>query len=69
MLLKKVSLNINKGDRISVIAVNGAGNSSILNVLYGEKAVEENIIGDKCGKHRKINRNSGASWGKEGTMD
>ena len=64
-----VCLNINKDDRISIFAVNGAGSSSIPDILSGKKAAVENIIGDRCEKNMKINRNSGASWGKEGTMD
>ncbi|MDQ1296085.1 MAG: transport system ATP-binding/permease protein, partial [Bacteroidota bacterium] len=44
-----IFLNINKGDKIAIIAVNGAGKSSLLDILSGRESPDEGSISLKRG--------------------
>ena len=37
LLFENISLNINKDDKVALIAVNGAGKSSLLDILAGRE--------------------------------
>jgi ATP-binding cassette subfamily F protein uup len=41
LLFENIDLNINSGDKVALIAVNGAGKSSMLDILYGKEAPDE----------------------------
>lgn len=38
LLFENIDLNINSGDKVALIAVNGAGKSSMLDILYGKES-------------------------------
>lgn len=38
LLFKNIFLNINKDDKIAILAVNGAGKSSLLDILSGRES-------------------------------
>ena len=39
LLFKNIFLNINKDDKIAILAVNGAGKSSLLDILSGRESL------------------------------
>ena len=41
LLFENIDLNINSGDKVALIAVNGAGKSSMLDILYGKESPDE----------------------------
>ncbi len=43
-LFKNISLNINKDDKVALIAVNGAGKSSLLDILSGKENPDEGSV-------------------------
>ncbi len=44
ILFENINLNINKGDKVALIAVNGAGKSSLLDILSGRESPDEGSI-------------------------
>ena len=44
LLFENIDLNINSGDKVALIAVNGAGKSSILDILYGKESPDEGSV-------------------------
>ena len=44
LLFENIDLNINSGDKIALIAVNGAGKSSILDILYGKESADDGSV-------------------------
>jgi ABC transport system ATP-binding/permease protein len=44
LLFENIDLNINSGDKVALIAVNGAGKSSILDIIYGKELPDEGSI-------------------------
>src|SRR5659263_690130 len=44
LLFENIDLNINCGDKVALIAVNGAGKSSILDILYGTESPDEGSV-------------------------
>ncbi len=44
LLFENIDLNINNGDKIALIAVNGAGKSSMLDILYGKESPDEGSV-------------------------
>jgi ATP-binding cassette subfamily F protein uup len=44
LLFENLDLNINSGDKVALIAVNGAGKSSILDILYGKESPDEGNV-------------------------
>jgi ATP-binding cassette subfamily F protein uup len=44
LLFENLDLNINSGDKVALIAVNGAGKSSLLDIIYGKEPPDEGII-------------------------
>ena len=38
LLFENIDLNINSGDKVALIAINGAGKSSMLDILYGKES-------------------------------
>lgn len=48
-LFKNISLNINKDDKVALIAVNGAGKSSLLDILAGKENPDEGSVSLKRG--------------------
>lgn len=49
LLFDKISLNINKDDKVALIAVNGAGKSSLLDILSGKENPDNGTISIKRG--------------------
>ncbi len=47
LLFEKISLNINKDDKVALIAVNGAGKSSLLDILAGVENPDEGSLSTK----------------------
>jgi ABC transport system ATP-binding/permease protein len=47
LLFENISLNVNKDDKISLIAVNGAGKSSLLDILAGKENPNEGSLSIK----------------------
>jgi ABC transport system ATP-binding/permease protein len=47
LLFDKISLNINKDDKVALIAVNGAGKSSMLDILAGREKPDEGLLSIK----------------------
>jgi ATP-binding cassette subfamily F protein uup len=47
LLFEKISLNINKDDKVALIAVNGAGKSSMLDILAGRERPDDGSISIK----------------------
>ena len=43
ILFQNISLNINKGERIALVAKNGTGKTTLLRVLAGTEGVECNV--------------------------
>jgi ATP-binding cassette subfamily F protein uup len=46
-LFKNISLNVNKDDKVALIAVNGAGKSSLLDILAGKENPDEGSVSIK----------------------
>jgi ATP-binding cassette subfamily F protein uup len=46
-LFKNISLNVNKDDKVALIAVNGAGKSSLLDILSGKENPDEGSVSIK----------------------
>jgi ATP-binding cassette subfamily F protein uup len=44
LLFENIDLNINSGDKVALIAVNGAGKSSMLDILYGKESPDEGSV-------------------------
>jgi ATP-binding cassette subfamily F protein uup len=44
LLFENIDLNINSGNKIALIAVNGAGKSSMLDILYGKESPDEGSV-------------------------
>jgi ATP-binding cassette subfamily F protein uup len=44
LLFENIDLNINGGDKVALIAVNGAGKSSMLDILYGRESPDEGSV-------------------------
>ena len=44
LLFENIDLNINSGDKIALIAINGAGKSSMLDILYGKESPDEGNV-------------------------
>ncbi|MCX6325223.1 MAG: ABC-F family ATP-binding cassette domain-containing protein [Bacteroidia bacterium] len=44
LLFNKISLNVNKDDKVALIAVNGAGKSSLLDILAGRESPDEGSL-------------------------
>jgi ABC transport system ATP-binding/permease protein len=44
LLFENIDLNINNGDKVALIAVNGAGKSSMLDILYGRESPDEGSV-------------------------
>lgn len=49
LLFDKISLNINKDDKVALIAVNGAGKSSLLDILSGKENPDNGTLSIKRG--------------------
>ncbi len=49
LLFENISLNINKGDKVALIAVNGAGKSSMLEILAGKESPDGGLLSVKRG--------------------
>jgi ATP-binding cassette subfamily F protein uup len=49
LLFDKITLNINKDDKVALIAVNGAGKSSMLDILAGIENPDAGIMSIKRG--------------------
>ena len=47
LLFDKISFNINKDDKVALIAVNGAGKSSLLDILAGRENPDSGSISIK----------------------
>jgi len=47
LLFERISLNINKDDKVALIAVNGAGKSSLLDILSGDESPDEGSLSIK----------------------
>src|SRR5450759_3946487 len=47
LLFEKISFNINKDDKVALIAVNGAGKSSLLDILAGRESPDEGSLSIK----------------------
>ena len=47
LLFENISLNINKDDKVALIAVNGAGKSSLLDILAGKESPDEGSLSIK----------------------
>ncbi|MCX6254392.1 MAG: ABC-F family ATP-binding cassette domain-containing protein, partial [Bacteroidia bacterium] len=44
LLFENISLNVNKDDKVAIIAVNGAGKSSLLDILAGRESPDEGSL-------------------------
>ena len=44
LLFENLDLNINGGDKVALIAINGAGKSSMLDILYGKESPDEGSV-------------------------
>jgi len=44
LLFENIDLNINSGDKVALIAVNGAGKSSMLDILFGKESPDEGNV-------------------------
>ena len=51
LLFEKISFNINKDDKVALIAVNGAGKSSMLDILAGKEKPDEGSLSIKRDLH------------------
>jgi ABC transport system ATP-binding/permease protein len=51
LLFEKISFNINKDDKVALIAVNGAGKSSMLDILAGKENPDRGSLSIKRGIH------------------
>jgi ATP-binding cassette subfamily F protein uup len=51
LLFENISLNINKDDKVALIAVNGAGKSSLLEILTGKENPDGGSLSIKRGLH------------------
>jgi ABC transport system ATP-binding/permease protein len=51
LLFDNISFNINKDDKVALIAVNGAGKSSLLDVLAGKESPDTGSLSIKRGLH------------------
>jgi ATP-binding cassette subfamily F protein uup len=51
LLFEKISLNVNKDDKVALIAVNGAGKSSMLDILAGKERPDEGSLSIKRHLH------------------
>jgi ATP-binding cassette subfamily F protein uup len=49
LLFEKISLNVNKDDKVALIAINGAGKSSLLDILAGREKPDEGFLSIKRG--------------------
>jgi ABC transport system ATP-binding/permease protein len=49
LLFENIDLNINSGDKAALIAVNGAGKSSMLDILYGKETPDEGNVNARRG--------------------
>jgi ATP-binding cassette subfamily F protein uup len=49
LLFENISLNVNKGDKVALIAVNGAGKSSMLEILAGKERPDGGLLSVKRG--------------------
>ena len=49
LLFDNISLNINKDDKVALIAVNGAGKSSLLDILAGKENPDNGSLSIKRG--------------------
>jgi ABC transport system ATP-binding/permease protein len=49
LLFENIDLNINSGEKAALIAVNGAGKSSMLDILYGKESPDNGIVNLKRG--------------------
>jgi len=47
LLFENISLNVNKDDKVALIAVNGAGKSSLLDILAGRESPDEGSLSIK----------------------
>src|SRR5450759_2822232 len=47
LLFENISLNVNKDDKVALIAVNGAGKSSLLDILAGREKPDEGSLSIK----------------------
>ena len=55
VLLDKVTLGINKGDKVGVIGVNGTGKSTLLKIIAGiEEPDEGNVIKGRNGLKNEL---------------
>jgi ATP-binding cassette subfamily F protein uup len=44
LLFENIDLNINSGEKVALIAVNGAGKSTMLDILYGKESPDEGSV-------------------------
>lgn len=44
LLFENIDLNINSGEKVALISVNGAGKSSMLDILYGKESPDEGSV-------------------------
>jgi ABC transport system ATP-binding/permease protein len=51
LLFENISLNVNKDDKIAIIAVNGAGKSSLLDILAGKERPDRGTLSIKRDLH------------------
>ena len=51
LLFEKISFNINKDDKVALIAVNGAGKSSMLDILAGKENPDKGSLSLKRDLH------------------
>jgi len=51
LLFENISLNVNKDDKIAIIAVNGAGKSSLLDILAGKESPDIGSLSIKRDLH------------------
>ena len=49
LLFENIDLNINSSDKVALIAVNGAGKSSMLDILYGKESPDEGSVNIRRG--------------------
>lgn len=49
ILFEKLNININKNDKIAIVAVNGAGKSSLLDIVSGKETPDEGSLNMKRG--------------------
>jgi ABC transport system ATP-binding/permease protein len=49
LLFEKISFNINKDDKVALIAINGAGKSSLLDIIAGRESPDEGSLSLKRG--------------------